>query len=291
MRSRLARIRFERHIRDHSYPVVRIRTVIGWPLSERCRSSRSSTDSPAGVAADSVTTISPTPAWEQRCAVTLTVSPRDLPTAEHGPDVRRARVDGHSERNPRIVSRPVPRSLKEAPGRIDGPARVVRSGDPRNEQTDGLVANELVEERVVLDQHVRGRPVEPVHQVAELRGTHRAGQTARASDVGEHQGQLDLSADAFMFPQLRHAEAADVRVLLPGREAEAPHDPSSRPTERRPALLAPRTRRDESEDRTGIRAGMHARQEGAPLLLWTRERRHGRCALCQPGRSGSRHSG
>ena len=62
----------------------------------------------------------------------------------------------------------MPGSLEKGLSRIDGSPRVLWSGDPWDEQTDGLVSNELVDERIVLDQHVRGRFVEPAHQVTEV---------------------------------------------------------------------------------------------------------------------------
>jgi len=119
----------------------------------------------------------------------------------------------------------------------------------RDEQTDDLITDELLDDRVTLDQDPARLSVEAVHQSCEIDHRHLSGELARASDVGEQHRDLSLSATDLLAPwrartHLRvaleplEAAPADLRLLLPRLEPVASQEQPARRAERSLAELA-----------------------------------------------------
>ena len=70
-------------------------------------------------------------------------------------------------------------------GRADTGSGVVWTADPAEEQADHLVADELVDDAVVVDDGPGREPVEAVEEGVELRWPHLLGQRRRAPYIGE----------------------------------------------------------------------------------------------------------
>jgi hypothetical protein len=96
---------------------------------------------------------------------------------------------------------------------LDRAGSVTLTAQEREEHRDQLVADELVDEAVVVEDHRRGGVVEAVHELAEVGGRHPLGERRRAADVGEEHGDLDLGA-AVIAGHEHEARPAPVRILL-----------------------------------------------------------------------------
>ena len=234
-----------------SVGVVRTNASTAWPLSERCRRSRTPVGNDGFEAASSVTRISPIAAWDARWAVTLTGSPRavnSLVPWRHDPHERRAGVDAeasgaHGRRASRDRSRAATPRRPPAPGG-HAPARPGTGGTgqrPRRRRTS---------RRSRRPRTGRARnAIEPIHQAREVQDGHLPRDLARAADVGKQHRQHDLGAAELLAsgqPGTRprqllealEAASADLRVLVPRREAVAAQDDGTRHPERRLAQPA-----------------------------------------------------
>jgi hypothetical protein len=226
---------------------------------------------PAALATSPVIRSSPVAACEARCAAMLTGSPSDA-------DEGAARVDAGAEREPRTVGGAVARRAQQRDRGVHRAARVLLADEEGDEQADHLVADELLDDRVVLDEDVRRLAVETVHEARELDRRHRARDLARPSDVGEQHRDIDFPAadlavlGAGAHPRVRleplEAPPADTRLLGPRREPVPPQEEPAGAAEGCLAELAPRARRDEPERRLVVQMRMRPAQERGPLLLW-----------------------
>ena len=156
-------------------------------------------------------------------------------------------------------------SSRAAPGR-DRLRGVVRSGEARDEQPDGLVADELVDHAVVVDDRLGGQPVERAQERGELGRPQPLAEAGRAADVREQQRDLDLGAADALLRQVLHAVLAQLRVALPRAEPGPEHQPADA-LERRVAQLAARRRRAGPERAPQPSIPCAAGQDRAPLLL------------------------
>src|SRR3989304_2127262 len=96
--------------------------------------------------------------------------------ASNNPNKGVACVDPDSHREPWAIRMPVTRGTQESLRGLDGPARVLRSGEARDVETDHLVSDQPVNERVCPDQHISGHDIEPVYQSTEVYRAHFLGQ-------------------------------------------------------------------------------------------------------------------
>ena len=75
----------------------------------------------------------------------------------------------------RRTGQPVTGDFEQPLGSVDGVAGVLLAGVGRDEDTDDLVADELVDDRVEVDQHRERLVVETAHQGSELGRAHAFG--------------------------------------------------------------------------------------------------------------------
>src|SRR4029079_4014698 len=102
-----------------------------------------------------------------------------------------------------------------------------------------LVTDELVDQRVVLDEHLARDGVEALHQPRELHRPELARELARAANVREQEGAVDLGAAHVHTREAIQASLTDVRVLLPRCEAVAAEEETADAAERGRADLGP----------------------------------------------------
>src|SRR4029453_14302537 len=219
----------------------------------------------AAAAVASLTRISPAAACDARCDAMLTGSPSavkslDPPvptTPTKATPVCTPAPNGTQGRSP-SASPGAPDTGPAGLGGPDGAPGVAGAGHEGEEQRHDLVPDELLDDRVGLDEDVLGHRVKAVHEPREVPGGHLSSQLARAADVREqhrelHLGAVDLPVLLRDGAHLRggldalEAAAADLRVLLPGRVAVAAEHERPRAAERCGAELAPGRRRDEAE--------------------------------------------
>src|SRR6266540_974808 len=193
-------------------------------------------------------------------------------------DECRAGVHTGSEWNPGAFGGSVARGAEQLLGCLDRELGVLPTGHERDEQPHDLVAHELLDDRIALDQNLARHLVEVVHEPGEIECRYLSGELARAANVGEQHRQLDLPPTDFLVRgrtgaglrmglETPEAAPADLRVLLPRGVPEPPEDQGPRSSEWRLAELAPGTGRDEPE-RAGIaQVWVRAPEEVVPLLL------------------------
>src|SRR6266545_2623479 len=193
-------------------------------------------------------------------------------------DECRAGVHTGSEWNPGAFGGSVARGAEQLLGCLDRELGVLPTGHERDEQPHDLVAHELLDDRIALDQNLARHLVEVVHEPGEIERRHLSGELARAANVGEQHRQLDLPATDLLVAGrtgtgfrmgLEPPEAAptDLGVLLPGGEPVPSEDQGARSTEWRLANLAPRAGRDEPERAWIVQVWVGATQEVVPFLL------------------------
>ena len=103
-------------------------------------------------------------------------------------------MDADPERDPWSGRIGVAGLAQQTLGSLYGARGVQLAGEQRDEQADDLVADELVDQGVVFDEHLRPGLVEAVDQGAERRPGRSFGQFRRAPHVGEQHRELDLRA-------------------------------------------------------------------------------------------------
>jgi hypothetical protein len=89
---------------------------------------------------------------------------------------------------------------------------VLREG--RDEQADDLVADELVDDRVMVHEDARGGFVEPVELAPKFGRAHSLRQRRRAPNIGEEEARLDLRPAAVRVEDVE-AKGAIQRILRP----------------------------------------------------------------------------
>ena len=196
--------------------------------------------------------------------------------------------------------RPVAGLAEELARGVDGRRGVVEAAHPRDEQANHLVPDELVDDRLSVDEYAGGHLVEAVEQVREVARRHPLGDACRAAHVSEQHRQLDLRT-AVVRVDVLVAAAAVAGVLLPGPEPDHSHRRAARPGERAEAHLAARRPRQASpEAPLGPDSLVGPVELPAPVGL--RHRRHStspsnssrlslRRALGHSGGSANRRSG
>jgi hypothetical protein len=152
--------------------------------------------------------------------------------------------------------------------------RVVLAADATEEQADDLVADHLVDQSVVAEDRLRSEAVEPSQVVAELGRRQSFPEGGRAADVGEQQRHRDLSAGHAHPPELRDAVLADRGIAGEAAEAEVADDSAADPTERCPAELAARVRRQMLEAETQLGQPRVFTSQDLPKLIPPRVVRH-----------------
>ena len=136
-----------------------------------------------------------------------------------------------------------------------------------HEQGDDLVADELVDDCVVLDEHPRRDVIEAVQQAPKRAGADPLRDGGRAADVGEQEAGLDLGA-ALARLQDAEAERAVGRVLLPALPAQEVHQRAAQAAKWCRAHLAARLAGDVLEPRARARkTRVGPEQERPPHLL------------------------
>ena len=118
-------------------------------------------------------------------------------------------------------------------------SRVCVAGQGRDEHPDDLVSNELVHDRVVVDQDARRCVVETIEDVAELGWAHLLGQGGRPAHIGEQKAGLDLGS-AVMCLELLEAVSAVLGIFRPAFPADEAHEMSPRAAKGSRAHLAAR---------------------------------------------------
>jgi hypothetical protein len=83
-------------------------------------------------------------------------------------DEGRPRMDPGAEGQPWAFGRSIPGSNQERTGCIDGSPSMIRSCEEGQEQTDDRIAHELLDDRIVFDEHIHRDSVEAVHEPGEL---------------------------------------------------------------------------------------------------------------------------
>lgn len=156
-------------------------------------------------------------------------------------------MDPDADREPRPAGVVVARRAEDRRSGFHRSAHVLLTGPARGEQRHDLVADELVDEPVGLDDDPGRLAIEAVQERGERLGPDAFGHARRAADVGEHHRERDLRAAELTLEE-REARRAVVRVLVPRRPTHQPHDRRADPTERGIALLAARRARDVAED-------------------------------------------
>src|SRR5439155_26631887 len=151
------------------------------------------------------------------------------------PDERRTRVHARTDRDPGPLRRAVARDTEQLLSGSDRARSVLGPGQERDEQSDDLVADELLDDRVTLDQDPARLAVEAIHQPREIDHRHLPSELARASDVGEQHRDLDLSpaylltvgsagAHLGVVPEALEAAPTDLRLLDPWRVSISSED-------------------------------------------------------------------
>src|SRR5919198_4259626 len=170
-----------------------------------------------------------------------------------------------THRDPRPIGLPVAGFAQERPRGVDCVSRMTLTGEAGNEDADDLVADELVDDRVLVDQEPRRRVIETVHEPAEVGRAHLPGKTGRTTNVGEQHADVDLRP-AVVRLERAEAEPAVVRVLLPGLPVDETHEAPADPVVRRRAELAARRRRNVPEQAAHpLEPGVAALEHGAPV--------------------------
>ena len=112
---------------------------------------------------------------------------------------------------------------QQVAGRVDPLARVIPLGQRGDEDADDLIADELVDDRVVRDQGCGSGGIETIHVGTEVGHGHRLGQLCRTANVGEQQRAVDLGALPIPI-QIVEALGAVLRVPGPWAVAHEPLD-------------------------------------------------------------------
>ena len=193
---------------------------------------------------------------------------RDLLARPERADERDARVHAAADRDRPACRRVGPcRRLDEPATAVDRLPGMVPTRVARDVQADGLVAHELVDDAVGLDDGICREPVERGQQRRERRRPEPLTEAGRAPDVDEQHRDLDLGAADALLGEGLHAVLAQLRVALPRPEPWL-EQRAADAMERRVAELAARWRRQPPEiPPQGEHASMLAGQDRAPLLL------------------------
>src|SRR5439155_25552367 len=144
------------------------------------------------------------------------------------PSERRAGMHACTERDPRPIRRPVAGDAEQLLGGFDRARGMFRAGQEGDEQTNDLVAHELLDDRVTLDQDAARLAVEAVHQPREVDHRHLPCELARPSDIREEHRDLNFApADLLarggawthlgVLPDALETPPADPRLLRPWR--------------------------------------------------------------------------
>src|SRR5439155_26965760 len=112
-------------------------------------------------------------------------------------------------------------------------------GERRDEDSDDLVANELVDDAVMSHEDVCGDVIEAVEKGPECRWRDPVDDGRGAPDIGEQEGRVDLRAAVVPIEE-PEAGAAVVRVLRPRCSTAEAHQHGDRAAEWRGAHLATR---------------------------------------------------
>jgi hypothetical protein len=131
----------------------------------------------------------------------------------------------------------VPRRIDQGPSGVYGSSCMVCACQRRYEDPDRLIADEPVHDGVVLDEHVRRRVEESIHDLVDVGRSHRLAHRSRTSDVREHEAARDLGTTV-VIRQLGEALAAELWVLGPASFADEAHEGPAHAAERRRAELA-----------------------------------------------------
>src|SRR5712671_2705435 len=158
---------------------------------------------------------------------------------------------------------------EKLPGGLDRLRRVGITCKGGNEESDDLVTDELVDDRIMLDQYSRGGVVEAIELTAKFGRRDPFRQGGGSSDVREEEAGLDLRAAVVCVEDVE-AESAVERVLGPAISMEQPHEGLADAAEWRGAHLASRLARDMLEP--GACPGVSrvgAEEKSAPhVLVW-----------------------
>lgn len=135
----------------------------------------------------------PPAAWDARCAAVFIASPRAVNSVDFSPDPTRptkalpvwtpAPSGTHGP-----SADPMARRAQQFIGGLDRSPGMVLPRHEREEEADGLVTHEFLDDGVAADENVARHRVEAVHQSGEVPHREATGELARAADVGEEHG-------------------------------------------------------------------------------------------------------
>src|SRR5216684_2236187 len=162
---------------------------------------------------------------------------------------------------------------------------IVRPTDSGDKQRHHLVADQLVDDRVVADEHLRGGAVEAVEQSRVRAGLEPFAQCGRTAHVGEEDG------DVYLRPTRRNsltASRTQVGVLARLMKSKQPYQFAAESAERIMADFATRRAGQVTEERVHhAKRAMSLDQNFPPELFGLRRR----CGLCSHPVLASRSDG
>ena len=176
-------------------------------------------------------------------------------------------MDAGADRNPRSAGVGVTRRDEKGAGGTHSLGRVAVAGEQRKEERHHLVADELVDATVMVEDDLGGDGIETVEDRVELRRRKPLSKGRGSTDVGEQHGELDLGA-AMVTRQEREAGIAHVRTLVRLALSDHAHHRRADACEGCRAHLAARLAWDSLEDPpAGSLRRMPVGEEVAPELL------------------------
>ena len=152
-------------------------------------------------------------------------------------DIGDAGIDADADRQPGTFGGAVAEAAHQRLRRLDRHAHEARPGEARHEKSHHLVADQLVDRRLVAHQRLGRHAVEPVERRRECGRTELLRERGRAAHVSEQDGGLDLRAAG---RQLLAAERAQHGVLARRPEAHRTADMAAEAAEGVVADLAAR---------------------------------------------------
>jgi hypothetical protein len=153
--------------------------------------------------------------------------------------VRDACVDSHAHVNPRPGVAAVTGRFEQVDPGLNRAAPVVGTGDALHEEGHHLVADQLVDHRVMAQKRARRGDIEPVERSGEIGGDTALAERDGTPNVGEKHGDVDLCP---AYRQCIATTSAQIRVLARRAEPDAGKQAADGAAERVVAQLASRRR-------------------------------------------------
>jgi hypothetical protein len=143
---------------------------------------------------------------------------------------------------------------------------MLRAGEKRQVKSDHLIANQLVDERIGIDESAGRHSVKAVHKLPEIETSHRFRQPRGPPNVHEEKRKLDFRSTRVRQAPL-HTMIAEPRVSFVRASAYGPHQGCAQSFERGATVLASLRGRKQPEEPTVATPVVTARQRGVPDVL------------------------